>query len=122
MTDRQIAPSKPFQQPQTDSSQDGSASDNPTNNSIFSPDNVELYKRYEEGYDLDDLSYTAWLKINHSTNTVKSSSSLVSGKLSKESRDSADLGKLKLSMVMHYLRFLLCYALYQEPRVNARLL
>ena len=102
MTDRQIAPSKPFQQPSTESSQDGSASDNPTKDPLFSPDKVELYKkRYEEGYDLDDPSYTAWLKINHPTevcsNTTKSSSSLVSGELLKESRDSADSGKSKLS-------------------------
>ena len=98
VTDRQIAPSKPFQQPQTEASQDGSASDNPINDSLFSPDKVELYKKhYEEGYDLDDPSYTAWLKINHPTevcsNTAKSSS-LVTGVLSKESRDS---GKFKLS-------------------------
>ena len=102
VTDRQIAPSKLYQQLQTESSQDGSASDNLTSNSLFSPDEVKLYKkRYEEGYDLDDPSYTAWLKINHPTevcsNTAKSSSSLVSGQLSKESIDSADLGKLKLS-------------------------
>ena len=50
VTDRQIAPSKPFQQPQTESNQDGSASDNRTNNSLFSPGKVKLYeKRYEEG-------------------------------------------------------------------------
>ena len=102
VTDRQIAPSKPFQQLQTESSQEGSVSDNPTSNSLFSPDEVELYKkRYEEGYNLDDPSYTAWLKINHPTevcsNTVKSSSSLVSGELSKTSRDSVNSGKLKLS-------------------------
>ena len=100
VTDRQIAPSKLFQQSQTKSIQDGSASDNPTNNSLFSPDKVELYqKRYEEGYDLDDPRYKAWLKINHPTevcsNIAKSSSfSFVSGELSKESRDT---GKLKLS-------------------------
>ena len=102
VTDRQIAPSKPFQQPSTESSQDGSASNNPTKDSLFSPEKVELYKkRYEEGYDLDDPSYTAWLKINHPTevcsNTTKSSSSLVSGKLLKESRDSAYSGKSKFS-------------------------
>ena len=86
LTERQIAPSKLFHQPQTESSQDGSASDNPSNSSLFSPDKVELYKKYyKEGYDLDDLSYKAWLKINHATevcsNAARSSSSLVSGKL-----------------------------------------
>ena len=102
VTDRQIAPSKPFQQPQTESSQDGSVSDNPTSNSLFSPDEIELYKkRYEEGYNLDDPSYTAWLKINQPTevcsNIVKLSSSLVSGELSKASRDLVNSGKFKLS-------------------------
>ena len=68
VTDRQIAPSKPFKQLQTESSQDGSASDNPTTDSLFSPDKVELYKKhYKEGYDLDDPGYTAWLKIYHPT-------------------------------------------------------
>ena len=85
VTNRQIAPSKPFQQPPTESSQDGSE------DPLFSPDKVKLYKKhYEEGYNLDDPSYTAWLKINHPTevcsNTTKSSSSLVSGELLKESR------------------------------------
>ena len=37
---------------QTESCQDGSASDNPINDSLFSPDKVEIYKKhYEEGYD-----------------------------------------------------------------------
>ena len=99
VTDRQLAPSKPFQQPSTESSQDGSASDNPTKDPLFSPDKVELYNNcYEEGYDLDDPSYTARLKINHPTevcsSTTKSSFSLVSGELSKESRAS---GKSQLS-------------------------
>ena len=103
VTDRQLAPSKVFQQPSTESSQDvGSASDNPMKDPLFSPDKVELYKkRYEGGYDLDDPSYTAWLKINHPTevcsNTTKSSSSLVSSELLKDSRTSSDSGKSKLS-------------------------
>ena len=58
VTDRQIAPSKPFQQSPTESSQDGSE------DPFFSLDKVELYKKhYEEGYNLDDPSYTAWLKL-----------------------------------------------------------
>jgi hypothetical protein len=79
VTDRQIAPSKPFQPLAAESSPDDSASDNPT---LFSPDQVELYKkRYEEGYDLDDASYTAWLKINHPTEvcSVTTKSSTASG-------------------------------------------
>ena len=78
-----------------ESSKDGSVSDSPTSNSLFSPDQIELYKkRYEEGYDLNDPGYIAWLKINHPTefcsNTAKSSSSLVSSVLSTESKVSAD--------------------------------
>ena len=83
VTDRQLAPSKLFEQPSTKSSQDAdSASDSPTKDPLFLPDKVELYKkRYEEGYDLDGPSYTAWLKIYHPTEvcstTTKLSSSLV---------------------------------------------
>ena len=95
VTDRQIAPSKLFQQSHMESSKDGSVSDSPTSNSLFSPDQIELYKkRYEEGYDLNDPGYIAWLKINHPTevcsNTAKSSSSLVSSVLSTESKVSSD--------------------------------
>ena len=103
VTDRQIAPSKLFQQSQMESSKDSSVSDSPTSNSLFSPDQIELYKkRYEEGYDLNDPSYIAWLKINHPTevcsNTTKSSS-LVSCVLSTESKDSTDSKKFNLSSV-----------------------
>ena len=58
VTDRQLEPSKVFQQPSTESSQDvGSASNNPTKDPLYSPDKVKLYKkRYEEEYDLDDPS------------------------------------------------------------------
>ena len=38
VTDRQIASSKPFKQLQIESSQNGSASNNPTTDSLFSPD------------------------------------------------------------------------------------
>ena len=74
----------------------GLASNSPTKDPLFSPDKVKLYKkRYEEGYDLDDPSYTAWLKIYHPTEvcstTTKSLSSLVL------SKDSAGSGKSKLS-------------------------
>ena len=45
-------------------SQDGSASHNPINNSLFSPDKVELYKKHhEEGYDLDDPSWAGPLSV-----------------------------------------------------------
>ena len=81
-----------------ESSKDSSVSDSPTSNSLFSPDQIELYKKlYEEGYDLNYPSYIAWLKINHPTevcsNTAKSSS-LVSCVLSTESKDSTDSKKV----------------------------
>ena len=45
---------------------------------------------------MDDPSYTAWLKIIHPievcTNMTKSSSSLVSSELLKDSRTSSDSG------------------------------
>ena len=46
VTDRQLAPSKLFEQPSTKSIQDvGSASDSPTKEPLFSPDKVELYRK-----------------------------------------------------------------------------
>ena len=125
MTHRQVAPSRPFKQSLSESSQDGSTSNSETKkNSLFTPKQVELYKkRYEEGYDFDDPSYTAWLKVNHPTevcsNTVQSSSSLVSCKQSEESKDSGKPGNFKLSSD-DVLRFLLCHALNQETTENTR--
>ena len=100
VTDRQVAPSKLFKQQSTVS--DSTASENPTDDPLFSPDKVELYKkRYEEGYDVDDPDYLAWLKINHptevSSTTTKSSSSLVSGENLKDSKSSSASGKSKVS-------------------------
>ena len=123
MTDRQIAPSRPFKQSLSESSQDGSTSNSGTKNSLFTPDQVELYKkRYEEGYNLDDPNCTAWLKINHPTevcsNTVQSSSSLVSCKQSEESKDSGKPGNMKLSCddALSEILVLPC----PEPRNNSK--
>ena len=97
VTDRHLAPSKLFEQLSTKSSQDaGSASDSPTKDLLFSPDKVELYKkRYEEGYDLDNPSYTAWLKIYHPTEVCSTTTKL--SLLLVLSKDSAGSGKSKLS-------------------------
>ena len=41
-----------------------------SNSPLFSPEKEALYRKrymYEEGYDVDDPGYTAWLKINHPT-------------------------------------------------------
>ena len=66
----------------------------------FSPDKVALYKkRYEEGYDLEDPGYVAWLKINHPTEvcSIATKSSSDSGKLLLKEKDSSDSGKPKPS-------------------------
>ena len=44
-----------------------SSSDSPVaGNELFTPEEEVLYKRrYDEGYDLADPGYMAWLKINH---------------------------------------------------------
>ena len=97
--DREFAPSKLFQQLQT---QDGSASDSPTEQFSFHLTRLSFTKKcYDEVY---DLSYISWLKISHPTevcsNTAaKSSSSLASSEPSKTSKESANCGsgELKLS-------------------------
>jgi len=72
--DRQSAPSKAFQA----TSEPGPISE-PTSeiNSepLFTKEQESLYsKRYQEGYDLDDPSFVAWLKINHPDKCVSVSS------------------------------------------------
>ena len=72
ITDRQIAPSKAVRY-KTGAETD--ADDVPTS-PLFSPEKEDLYKkRYEEGYNVDDPDYIAWLKINHPTSV----SSIYSG-------------------------------------------
>ena len=64
ITDQQIAPSKAVRY-KTGAETD--ADDVPTS-PLFSPEKEDLYKkRYEEGYNVDDPDYIAWLKINHPT-------------------------------------------------------
>lgn len=64
ISDRQTAPSKALAQEQaTPARNDREPS---AVESVFTPEEEEKYKqRYEEGYDLNDPAYTAWLKINH---------------------------------------------------------
>ena len=95
VSDRQLAPSKAIhpQRPSQVGSesekakQAESSSDSPVaGNQLFTPEEEVLYKRrYNEGYDLADPGYMAWLKINHpelssasgnfSTSTVSTSNS-----------------------------------------------
>ena len=75
VSDQQLAPSKAFQprKPSQVGSESEkikqleSSSDSPVaGNELFTPEEEVLYKRrYDEGYDLADPGYMAWLKINH---------------------------------------------------------
>ena len=86
ITDRQIAPSKAFRR-QSPEIHQKSDSTSECSSPLFSPEKEALYqKRYDEGYDLKDPEYVAWLKMNHPDAEVstcsmatmeKSSSSLV---------------------------------------------
>ncbi len=69
--DRQLAPSKAFQTTPIPSNVEpvsesiGETISEPSS-PLFTEEQESLYsKRYEEGYDLDDPSFVAWLKINH---------------------------------------------------------
>ena len=64
ITDRQIAPSKAVCYQAGAETDAGDVPASP----LFSPEEEDLYKkRYEEGYNIDDPNYIAWLKINHPT-------------------------------------------------------
>lgn len=64
ITDRQLAPSKAFHTRTGEETGDTDVTRSP----LFTPGKEEIYKkRYEEGYDIFDPDYTAWLKINHPT-------------------------------------------------------
>ena len=83
ITDRQIAPSKAVHYQTAAKKVDTDGVTVNSNSPLFSPEKQALYrKRYEEGYDVDDPGYIAWLKINHPADvssicTGSSSSSVV---------------------------------------------
>ena len=57
ISDRQLAPSKVFARPDSDSKSIGK---------LITPEQEKLYqKRYQEGYDLDDPEYARWLKVKN---------------------------------------------------------
>lgn len=65
MDDRQSAPSKAFQATPTPEPTAEETITEPSS-PLFTKEQESLYsKRYEEGYDLDDPGFVAWLKINH---------------------------------------------------------
>lgn len=62
--DRQIAPSKAFKS--TNPSPTEECRDPEPGSPLFTSEQESLYKeRFEEGYDLRDPSFMAWLKLNH---------------------------------------------------------
>ena len=73
VTNRQLAPSRAVHpQPENDD-----ISVTP----LFSPEQEALYRlRFDEGYDINDASYIAWLKLNHPEVDVSVASSSSSGK------------------------------------------
>ena len=78
VSDRQLAPSKadcPQKVPNTEEPLSGGPP--------FTSEQQSLYKpRYEEGYDLRDGGYVAWLKINHPEAVVSAPCSEVSSSTS----------------------------------------
>lgn len=64
ITDHQLAPSKAFRTRTGEKTGDTDV----TTSTLFTPGKEEIYKKhYEEGYDIFDPDYIAWLKINHPT-------------------------------------------------------
>jgi hypothetical protein len=91
--DRRIAPSKVFNVPLPQSTAEDNQLDSVPNGSpLFTAEQETLYsKRYEEGYDLADPGFVAWLKINHPDRAVSVTS------IQTASSDSAVTNSLSLS-------------------------
>uniref|UniRef100_A0A1X7SKR4 HTH CENPB-type domain-containing protein n=3 Tax=Amphimedon queenslandica TaxID=400682 RepID=A0A1X7SKR4_AMPQE len=61
--DRRLAPSKPFCVPQESTEDDNESL---PSSPIFTEEQEKLYtKRFEEGFDIRDPNYEAWIRINH---------------------------------------------------------
>ena len=68
VNDRQLAPSKAVR-PQP-------ATPDDTNTPLFSPEQEALYRRrFDEGYDVNDPDYIAWMRLNHPEVAVSATSS-----------------------------------------------
>ena len=94
VTDRQTMPSKAVchKMAEIDSSQQDVASVTDSNSSspLFPPEKEELYKkRFEEGYDVRDPDYIAWVKINHPTADI--CSMYAAGSLSSSLTDLSEI-------------------------------
>ena len=69
--DKMLSPSEAFQQQKPISEQEGS--ETATDKTLFTPEQQQLYeRRFQEGYDLRDQEYEAWLKITHPIDAGKS--------------------------------------------------
>ena len=88
VTDRQIAPSKVFHR-QSPEIQSDSTSVLCSSPQLFSPEKEALFrKRYDEGYDIKEPEYVAWLKINHPETDVSTCSTGKSPSISSSSQAS----------------------------------
>ena len=75
VSDRQLAPSKALYPLESQHSTEPPGSGNPA----FTPQQEVVYeRRYQEGYDLPDSRYLAWLKVNHPEVAVSSPSEITS--------------------------------------------
>ena len=73
VTDRQLAPSKAFQ---CKDKVESTVTESSLDNTLFTQEEQKLYqKRYEEGYNIPDPSYVAWLKIYHPSIVLSAASS-----------------------------------------------
>ena len=78
--------------------------DDVTTSPLFSPEKEDLYKkRYEEGYNVDDPDYIAWLKINHPTSVSSISSVIDSTGFQSPSSRKSSAGVLADVLVLPHL-------------------
>ena len=71
--DKMLSPSKAFQQEKPMPQKDGSISgqETTTGSSLFTPEQKQVFEeRFEEGYDLHDPEYDAWLRITHPIDAI----------------------------------------------------
>ena len=90
VTDR-TAPSTAFHIPAQDQTENHSnVADSPDSSPIFSPELESLFrKRYEEGYNVYDPEYIAWVKVNHPEMNLSTTSDNVSDTSSEKKSQSS---------------------------------
>ena len=81
ISDRQMAPANGVTPVQTLTPEEAGTPPDESAVSLFSPEEETLYKkRYEEGYDVNDPAYMAWLRINYPTSVTSASTASSSSK------------------------------------------